>query len=119
MYEYVRETADDVSWGTGAYRGSFNPKYKQISARSLFTVFSDGVLSINFSWLNDDDATLEFRKTLKEALEDKARLTFPSDYEEKHVPFEAQEWTDKVPDIISGLGIAIGQASNKATADGA
>jgi len=116
LYEYAQQTADHISWGTGASRGSFNPKYERISARSLFTVFSDGVLQINFGWLNDDESTLEFRKKLKDALADRARLTFPPDYEEKYVAFQAHQWTERVADVIDGLAGLIGKASNKVDA---
>jgi hypothetical protein len=94
LYEYAQQTADHISWGTGAFRGSFNPKYEQISGRSLFTVFSDGVLQINFGWLNDDESTLEIRKQLKDALTERARLTFPVDYEEKYVTFQTDQWIE-------------------------
>lgn len=116
LYEYSQRAADHISWGTGASRGSFNPKYERISARSLFTVFSDGVLQINFGWLNDDESTLEFRKKLKDALASRARLTFPPDYEEKYVTFQAHQWTDRVADVIDALAGLIGEASNKADA---
>jgi hypothetical protein len=116
LYEYAQQTADHISWGTGASRGSFNPKYERISARSLFTVFSDGVLQVNFGWLNDDESTLEFRKKLKDALTERARLTFPPDYEEKYVTFQTDQWIERVADIIDGLTGLIEEASNKADA---
>ncbi|MBL7190551.1 hypothetical protein ISS30_02560 [bacterium] len=113
LYEYAQRTADNISWGTGASRGSFNPKYKKISVRSLFTVFSDGVLQVNFEWLNDNESTLEFRKKLKDALADKAGLIFPPDYEEKQITFQAPQWYERVADIIEVLDGLIGEASNK------
>lgn len=113
LYEYARKTADHISWGTGTSRGSFNPKYKRISARSLFTVYSDGVLRVNFGWLNDDEFTLEFRKKLKDALTQRAGLTFPPDYEEKWITFQPDQWIERVADIISGLALSIGESSNK------
>lgn len=116
LYEYAQQTADHISWGTGASRGSFNPKYERIGARSLFTVFSDGVLQVNFGWLNDNESTLEFRKKLRDALTERAGLTFPPDYEEKYVPFQTDQWIERVVDIIDGLAISIGKASNKADA---
>jgi len=116
LYEYSQRAADHISWGTGPSRGSFNPKHERISAKSLFTVFSDGVLRINFGWLNDDESTLEFRKKLKGALASRALLTFPADYEEKWVTFQAHQWTDRVADVIDALAGLIGEASNKAYA---
>ncbi len=113
LYEYVQHTADHVAWGTGAYRGSFNPKYERISAKSLFSVFSDGVLKVNFEWLNDNESTLKFRKKLRDVLAEKAGLAFPPDYENKHVPFQPDQWIERIPDIIAGLEILTGTASNK------
>jgi len=57
LYVFSEENADLISWGTGITRGSFNPKFSKISARSLYSVFSDGLLQINFGWLNDDEKT--------------------------------------------------------------
>jgi len=111
LYDYIQRSADHISWGTGTMRGSFNPKYERISARSLFTVFSDGVLQVNFGWLTDDESTREFRKKLKDALESMTHLTFPKDYEEKYVTFQAQQWTEEVEDIINVLSQIIGKSS--------
>lgn len=116
LYEYAERTADHISWGTGAYRGSFNPKYERISRRSIFTVFSDGVLQINFGWLNDDESAIEFRKKLKDVLADRAGLTFPPDYEEKYVTFQAHQWIERVADLTDGIGELVGKGSNKADA---
>lgn len=56
VYDFARNEANaEIAWGTGKYKGSFNPKIPSISVRSLFTVYSDGVLSLNYAWLDDDD----------------------------------------------------------------
>lgn len=109
LYDYSRNSADQISWGTGATRGSFNPKYSSISVRSVFTVFSDGVLQINFGWLNDNESTKSFRKLLKKNLENIDGLSFTDDYEEKHFCFRIEEWDDKVKEIVNVLDNVIGE----------
>ncbi len=114
LYDYAQRTANKISWGTGAVSGSFSPKYDKISARSLFTVFSNAVLQINFGWLSDNESTLDFRKKLRVTLAESAGLTFPSDYEEKYPTFPAPQWIDKVPAIINGLSKLLEKTSSKA-----
>lgn len=113
LYEYAKATATHVSWGTGASRGSFNPKYEDISARSLFTVFSDGTLQINFGWLNDNESTLAFRKKIKDMLAERAKLKFPPDFEEKYIGFQPDQWINRVSEIVDGFDELIRQTSNK------
>lgn len=110
LYEFAKKTADNITWGTWPPRGSFNPKYKYISERSVFTVFSDGELRINFGWLNDNELTLAFRKDLKDKLTEKTPLTFPADYENKWVTFKPHEWVNHVKDIINVLNDLIQRA---------
>ncbi|MBM3238233.1 hypothetical protein FJZ31_18225 [Candidatus Poribacteria bacterium] len=68
LYEFSDKKADEIAWGTGPLRGSFNPKFHSISIRSVYTVWSDGSLSINFGWLNDNEHTLEWREKLRKEL---------------------------------------------------
>lgn len=53
IYEFAKKNAE-VSWGTGSISGSFNPKHINICPRSFFTFFSNGAMSVNFGYLNDD-----------------------------------------------------------------
>jgi hypothetical protein len=52
LFEFVEKNASSISWGTGALRGSFNPKYAQLGDRSPISVFSDGTLNMNGFWMN-------------------------------------------------------------------
>ncbi|OGY24033.1 MAG: hypothetical protein A2Y57_02265 [Candidatus Woykebacteria bacterium RBG_13_40_7b] len=56
LYEFAKSTADEIDWGTGATRGSFNPKYLNVSPRCFASVFSDGKISINFGYLDTDES---------------------------------------------------------------
>jgi hypothetical protein len=59
LYEFSMEYADRVKWGTGSQRGTFNAVFDPFSpSRSLYTVYSDGNLDLNFRWLPSDEKTV-------------------------------------------------------------
>jgi len=69
VYEECRKiTKENISWGTGKNDGSFSPKVDAISLRSLFSVYSDGRLSLNYYWLDDNEYSKTCREKLKEML---------------------------------------------------
>ncbi|MDZ7391947.1 MAG: hypothetical protein ONB25_03470 [candidate division KSB1 bacterium] len=113
LFEFARQTEAMIAWGSGAARGSFNPKYERVSARSIFTVCSDGELRVNFGWLDDNRQTLEFRKRLKQLLAERAGLTFPPGWERTFVRFPIEQWKDRVADIVAVLGEMLGSAAQK------
>lgn len=113
FYDYVRRTADQIAWGKGRDWGSFGPKYERISPRSLFTVWSDGRLTVNFGWLEDQGEAAEFRKKLKDMLTDRLGLRFPQDYERKWPSFKAEQWVGRVRELIEGLDELIGRQAGK------
>lgn len=119
LYEYVRQTADEIVWGRGRDSGSFNPKYKRISARSVLSFFSNGNLQMNLGWLNDTESALQFRKQFKEALTEKAGLTFRPGWEEHAQTFYPQEWADKVDGIIEAFEVALEKTPHVAEGEGA
>ena len=99
LYEFSK-VADQVSWGTGVTCGSFNPKFLKISIRSLYSVFSNGILRINFGWLNDDESTEKYRDNFKRKLEKLKGISMPNEYQGNYVDFPAEEWEPRVDDFI-------------------
>lgn len=82
LYEFSKG-AGQVSWGTGVKCGSFNPKFLKISIRSLYSVFSNGVLRINFGWLNDNESTEKYRDDFKRKLEKLKGFSIPNNYQRR------------------------------------
>ena len=64
LYEFSKAKADEIAWGTGAVTGSFNPKFHTISERSIYSVWSNGQLTVSFKWLDDNEETLKWREEL-------------------------------------------------------
>jgi len=64
MYDFSVKYADEISWGTGPITGSFSPKFYTISRRSIYTIRSDGIMSLNFGWLDDNETAIKLREAL-------------------------------------------------------
>lgn len=102
LYEFSKKYADEISWGTGPTKGSFNPKFYSISKRSVYTVRSDGCLIINFGWLNDNENTIKWREKLLEKLKRIEGLAtkIPRSAEDKWVSLPIEIWGPRVDEII-------------------
>ncbi len=68
LYEFSKREGK-ISWGTGNARGSFNPRFLDVSGRAPFTVWSDGILYVKPSWLTDSPAAEQFREIYQGELE--------------------------------------------------
>jgi len=101
LYDFSKNFADNITWGTGVTRSSFNVKLKKISNRSLFFVYSDGRMAINFGWLNDNKITENYRDKLKEQIEKIKGITIPQNYQDLQPHFTIQEWGPVVDEFIS------------------
>lgn len=101
LYEFSKSTADDITWGTGMQRGSFNPKYSDICPRSLFTVFSDGTLQFNFGWINGSDVSTSFRDLMFQAFRADPALELKADAVENFAAISANVWTKNPDRVIS------------------
>ena len=74
LYEFSKERADEISWGRGTGTGSFNPKFKYIAPQSLYTVWSNGRITVNFGWLTGDRAE-DLRERLRTMLKEIPAVT--------------------------------------------
>jgi len=104
LHAWAAAHADAVRYGTGTQRGSFNAGFTRIHVRSVFTVYSDGTLTLNFRWLTstpDADAWAErFAAELGRA----QWLPIPADFKDRFVSFTTAEWTPHVGEFIEVIG---------------
>lgn len=100
LYAFSKKEADQISWGTGVSRGSFNPKFNKISVRSLYSVFTDGTLQINFAWLNDNDKTKKIRRKYGESLIKIKDFSVPKNFAEEYVSIPIEKWYPHVDEFI-------------------
>jgi len=79
------------TWGSGAQVGSSQRQGARHLSRSIFNLWTNGNLSLNFGWLNGSGGAESFRDALKEALSAKLGWSIPADYAEKvghRLPFD-------------------------------
>ncbi|WP_405243197.1 hypothetical protein [Lentisalinibacter salinarum] len=88
----------DMSWGTGVKTGSTNPKWQQLSQKSLISIYTDGKLSLNFPWLEED-----VREKFRVEVESNTRLSIPDDYRDKYPIFPLPEWRDEANGVLGAI----------------
>jgi hypothetical protein len=89
-----------VDWGTGQ-TGSFNPKFDSVSVKSVFSVYTSGLLQLNFKWLAESGA-----RTFVEAFGTRLRevgFPIPEDFARRFVSVRAEQWAPRVPQLTQAL----------------
>lgn len=86
VYDFTRQSADKIEWGTGKGHGSFNAKFARVSNKSLYSVYSDGWLDLNHGWLTDLPQSERCRRHFIEQLEKIPGLSVPVDSFRPRVP---------------------------------
>lgn len=103
LYNQCLSLGCEISWGSGANRGSFNVKELSICPRSLLTVSSNGNLALNFGWLDGSETALRTRERLKDLVVQSLGLPIPDDYGRKWPVYPTSEWGGKVGSLFEVL----------------
>lgn len=95
----------ELSWGSGEKKGSFNVKDAALCQRSLFSVYSNGRLSLNFGWLHETERVEAMRdRFIALAIE---KLGLPAaDYRDKYQYVRIDDWRGRgeaVTDVLKVL----------------
>lgn len=105
LYDFTVSRADNVSWGTGTNRGSFNAKFSRISVRSLFSVYSDGYLTLNFGWLENENER-KYRDSLRASVSRIEGLTISTDTQFPGLSIE--QWAPHLSALLEAIAEVIG-----------
>lgn len=89
LYDYFQKNADAIDWGSGKSRGSFIPRFYNVTDGQMFTIFSDGQIRIYFCYM--DDAP-QAQKALLERLCDIEDLDITPDYDKESYAMGPQTW---------------------------
>jgi hypothetical protein len=98
IYEFSKNHADRISWGTGSTKGSFNPIFNKICPRSLFSIYSDGIIRLNYTWMNENEKQREYQKNYKISLSKHFELPSEND-KTKYPNFSIGTWMDKTENL--------------------
>lgn len=94
IYEGFEKIADRIRWGTGTSVGSYAPIINSISPnRSLLSIFSNGKLSIKFSWFHNDENERASRDKFGKLLTQYTTgLKIPENFRDLETVFKLKEW---------------------------
>jgi hypothetical protein len=99
LYDFSKTNADEVRFGTGQ-KGSFNPIWNRFRNKSLFSLYTNGRLGINFHWLlEDDQSNFEIIKDFKDKLES-IGFNIPEDYLKVRPGYDPDVWSEKTSQFI-------------------
>lgn len=104
LYSWVKEKESHITWGTGSQRGSFNPKFNHVSQKSVFTVYSDGTLQLNFGWLNEPNESAKYAEQLGERLNEEIKhFPISSNYMDEYISIPIEDWKSHLTEFINIL----------------
>lgn len=93
----------DIKWGTGKENGSLSIRIPGAAKRSLFTIYSNGVLTLNFGWLYENETEEKVRDSIAAFAKECLRVELPVNYREKYISVPPQMWAPKVEELIEFL----------------
>jgi hypothetical protein len=96
LYHRSKEVAGRIDFGSGTRRGSFNVKFTHINTRSLYTVFSDGTLELNFPWLQDSEKSAAVAERFGRELRILFGSAIPDNFLQKYVSIKVEQWSSKI-----------------------
>ena len=100
IFSFSKQYADSVSLGTGTTRGSFGPVFEKICPRTIFTLRTNGLLSLNFAWLNRSETAEIFRSKYFERMKEVGFQLEDADIE-RYPTFQPDEWLPRVEKFLS------------------
>jgi hypothetical protein len=103
LYEWSVHHADTVTWGSGMQLGSFNAKFTHVNSASVFTVFTNGTLSLNFVSLREPEHSADYARRLAEGLRQLGGFTIPPDFMQRQIHVPYGQWAPHVGALFATL----------------
>lgn len=70
LLEFSKQKADEITWGTGIKKGSFNPKFYIVGSHSPYHVYSNGRISLYFIEVWNTGINESRMKSFRQKIED-------------------------------------------------
>ena len=104
IYKWCREHSDEITWGTGSKRGSFTPKFYHVTEKSVFNIFSDGKMWLNFKGLQQPEKSKKYGERFGEELKKEIpALPIPEEFMDEYVTISLEQWEPFLNDFIRVL----------------
>ncbi len=105
LFDKSQELKCELTWGTGKTSGSFSAKWPHFGANSVYSVYSDGRISINYGSFNKTPEQQEFIAFLKDTLSSNVGFSTPDDYERRYPVYQIKEWSEKGNELLMALNL--------------
>lgn len=107
VFDKSQDLKCELTWGTGKVSGSFSAKWSHLGKYSVFTVFSDGSITINYGSFKNTPEQEEFIAFLSNELTKRVGLSVPEDYEHRYPNYKIEHWAKKVDELLSVFELMI------------
>lgn len=107
LLDKSQELKCELAWGTGKTAGSFSVKWPHIGKYSVFSIFSDGRLTINFGSFNNTPEEHEFIAFFKDRLVADLGFTVPEDYEKRYPNYLVGIWSQNTGKFVEIIDVAL------------
>ena len=107
LLDKSQELKGELSWGTGKTCGSFSTKWPHLGANTVFSVYSDGRLTINFGNFDKNSKQHGFLALLKDKLVNELGFSVPEDYERRYPSYQIEEWSVKIKELLNVLALIL------------
>lgn len=103
LYVWSMQYANEVTWGTGVQKASFNVKFSHVNPRSVLSVYSNGSITINFKSLVDPPYSVKYAQQLGEQLRQANLFNLPSDFLTKYPLIAVADWGNNLEQFLAIL----------------
>ena len=93
----------EVSWGTGKTCGSFSVKWPHLAKSSIFSVYSDGRLVINYGNFSITPEQRGMARFFKEEASANLGFAVPEDYQLRFPNYSIGDWSGKANELLQVL----------------
>lgn len=104
LYHFSKENAR-ITWGTNL-SGSFSVKFDHVHpTRSLYTVYSNGDVELNFALLGHDEKSAAVAETFGRELMGVPGFDIPDNYKERYIRVPFENWSNHTNTFIEVIRI--------------
>jgi hypothetical protein len=111
LLAWSKQQSADIAWGMGKERGSLSVRFPLVSpSKSVYSILSDGTVTVNVGWLTESEAALACARTLAACLRGFGLAEIPEHFEQKYPSVRIETWLGKVEELIGCFQKAVDAA---------
>ncbi|MFZ1360594.1 MAG: hypothetical protein WAS27_00995 [Candidatus Saccharimonadales bacterium] len=116
LYNWAKQHADSITYGTGTITGSLNPRFNHISPRSFVHILTSGIVQVSYGYLPN----IDLQKSLRDCLAQHIKVVGITDIRDDKLPHSTwlQISPEYVAEHVDSMIDALDQFTNSGVRDG-